>query len=155
MQNVFVFNQGVRGPSLVRALPVVVTAAFCDTLLILLAVLGVSVVVLKIAWLQTVLYVVGCLFLLYIGLMTWKSAPLDPARNGQAGRGEHSAKKQIVFAVSVSLLNPHAILDTIGVIGANSLHYAGQEKWAFTLATVFVSCVWFLHSPSQDASSGG
>ncbi len=40
-------------------------------------------------------------------------------------------KKQILFAASVSLLNPHAILDTIGVIGTNSIQYIGSEKMGF------------------------
>ncbi len=55
VQNVFVFNQGARGPSYLKALPVIVTASFCDTILILLAVLGVSFVVLTFAWLQAAL----------------------------------------------------------------------------------------------------
>lgn len=51
--------------------------------------------------------------------------------------------KQIVFAMSVSLLNPHAILDTIGVIGTSSLSYTGSEKVAFTTACITVSWLWF------------
>lgn len=45
VQNVFVFSQGAMQPSRLRALPAVLTAALCDTLLILLAVLGLSVIV--------------------------------------------------------------------------------------------------------------
>jgi L-lysine exporter family protein LysE/ArgO len=37
-----------------------------------------------------------------------------------------------MFAMSVSLLNPYAILVTIGVIGTSSLVYNGYEKWLFT-----------------------
>jgi L-lysine exporter family protein LysE/ArgO len=44
-QNVFVFQQGAAQPRFLRALPAALTAAVCDTALILLAVLGVSVVV--------------------------------------------------------------------------------------------------------------
>lgn len=51
-QNVFVFQQGALQPRLYRVLPVVITAALCDTLLITLAVIGVSVVVLTIPILQ-------------------------------------------------------------------------------------------------------
>jgi L-lysine exporter family protein LysE/ArgO len=39
-QNVFVFSQGAVQPRLARALSVVVAASLCDTLLIMLAVLG-------------------------------------------------------------------------------------------------------------------
>lgn len=44
----------------------------------------------------------------------------------------------------MSLLNPHAILDTIGVIGTSSLAYTGYEKWMFTVACIIVSWIWFL-----------
>ncbi|BAH45888.1 MULTISPECIES: LysE/ArgO family amino acid transporter [Brevibacillus] len=138
-QNVFVFNQGALQPTLLRAMPVVLTAALCDTLLILLAVLGVSLVVLTVTWLKTVLYVIGFFFLVYMGYLTWRSRP-----DTEAGEKERfSAKKQIMFAASVSLLNPHAILDTIGVIGTSSLSYSGTEKWGFTVACILVSCFWF------------
>ena len=52
-------------------------------------------------------------------------------------------RRQIVFALSVSLLNPHAILDTIGVIGTSSLAYAGSERIAFTAACILNSWAWF------------
>ncbi|WP_432775114.1 LysE/ArgO family amino acid transporter [Brevibacillus gelatini] len=138
-QNVFVFNQGAVQPTLWRAAPVVLTAAACDALLILLAVLGVSLVILTVAWLKTVLYVIGICFLLYMGYLTWRSRPSLDHRNQES----FSAKKQMMFAASVSLFNPHAILDTIGVIGTNSLNYAGAEKWGFTIACILVSCLWF------------
>jgi L-lysine exporter family protein LysE/ArgO len=138
-QNVFVFNQGATQPRFFRALPVILTASICDTLLISLAVLGVSVIILTIEWLQLILFSVGILFLLYMGWTVWKSKP-NPV-GGQAER--MSTKQQISFAASVSLLNPHAILDTIGVIGTSSIQYEGMEKWVFSLACVAVSWIWF------------
>ncbi len=39
-----------------------------------------------------------------------------------------SPMKQVSFALSVSLLNPHAILDTIGVIGSSAALYSGSNK---------------------------
>lgn len=139
-QNVFVFSQGAVQPSLWRAMPVVLTAAVCDTLLILLAVLGVSLVVLTLPWLKTLLYAGGVLFLLYMGYLIWRSRPVADETQSEL----FSPRRQILFAASVSLMNPHAILDTIGVIGTSSLAYSGAAKWAFTLACVLVSWVWFL-----------
>ncbi|MFZ5643561.1 MAG: LysE/ArgO family amino acid transporter [Bacillota bacterium] len=140
VQNVFVFNQGASQPSFIRAVPVIITASICDTLLILLAVIGVSVVVLNIAWLKTILFGVGFLFLVYMGWATWK-ATSDEKNEGR--REAISPKKQIIFALSVSLLNPHAIIDTIGVIGTSSLYYSSKEKWIFAGAAVLVSWIWF------------
>lgn len=69
VQNVFVFNQGAAQRRWVRGLPVVLTAALCDTLLISAAVLGVSVVVLQAGWMQKLLTWGGVAFLLYMGGM--------------------------------------------------------------------------------------
>lgn len=140
VQNVFVFNQGALQPSFKRAMPVVLTASLCDTILILMAVLGISVLVLKISWLQTLLLAGGFIFLLYMGIITWRSAPAGES----AGRESFSPKKQIAYAASVSLLNPHAILDTIGVIGTSSIAYSGNPKIAFTMACILTSWIWFL-----------
>ncbi len=114
-QNVFVFSQGATQPKLRRALPVVLTASLADTLLILSAVLGVSAVVLTVPWVKIVLGVIGVCFLLFIGWVTWRSE----VREDDATKLAHDwpVRRQIVFTLSVSLLNPHAILDTIGVIG--------------------------------------
>jgi L-lysine exporter family protein LysE/ArgO len=138
-QNVFVFNQGALQPKLVRALPVVVTAGVCDTILIVAAVSGVSLLILTFHWLETIMFVVGILFLLFIGISLWRSNPSPTTTDGE----RISAKKQILFAASVSLLNPHAILDTIGVIGTNALNYSGEARLAFTLTTIIISWCWF------------
>jgi L-lysine exporter family protein LysE/ArgO len=139
VQNVFVFNQGALQPKWKNALPVVITAALCDTLLISLAVLGISAVVLEISFLKLALTVIGIGFLLYMGYVTWKSKPSTEGDSVQL----FSSRKQITFAASVSLLNPHAIMDTIGVIGTSSLTYTGVEKTLFTIVCIFVSWIWF------------
>lgn len=138
-QNVFVFNQGANHKNWVRTLPVIVTAGLCDTLLILLAILGVSLVLMSLPTLQLVVYIIGFIFLLYMAWSLWREKPASIEKQTQM-----SAKKQIGFALSVSLLNPHAIMDTIGVIGTSAALYTGSEKVIFTLATITVSWVWFI-----------
>lgn len=138
VQNVFVFTQGVTQPSLFRALPAMITAAICDTVLIVLSILGLSLIVLQFDWLRIVLLVGGIIFLLYMGKVIWSSG----AANIE-GQEALPLKKQIVFALSVSLLNPHALLDTIGVIGTSAVKYSGQDQWFFTIACVLVSWTWF------------
>ncbi len=140
VQNVFVFNQGASQPNIWRVAPVVLTASICDTLLILIAVQGVSLVLLTFSWLTTTLYLIGFFFLMYMGWVIWRSDPANDVKQEKS----MPLKNQIIFAASVSLLNPHAILDTIGVIGTNSIQYIGSEKWAFTSATIIVSWIWFI-----------
>ncbi|MNI65961.1 Arginine exporter protein ArgO [compost metagenome] len=136
----FILNQGASQARFRKAIPVIVTASLCDTLLILLSVLGVSVIVLTIPALQTALFSIGILFLIYMGWSIWKSEPASLRQNKDTNM---SVKKGIMFAMSVSLLNPHAILDTVGVIGTSSLNYQGSAKVAFSLACIIVSWMWF------------
>ena len=138
-QNVFVFNQGANQKKLTKALPVIVTAGLCDTTLIVLAILGVSLILMSLPILQLVIYIIGLAFLLYMAWSLWNEKPshlehMEPM----------SAKKQIGFALSVSLLNPHAIMDTIGVIGTSASMYHGTEKILFAGATILVSWIWFI-----------
>lgn len=152
VQNLFVFNQGALQPGVWQAMPAVVTAGACDTLLILAAVLGVSLVILSFAWLKLVLLAGGCIFLAYMGWVSWQSKADSSQVNGQTGL---PAKKQVMFAASVSLLNPHAILDTIGVIGTSSLSYAGSDKVLFSAACILVSWLWFLALAFSGRLLGG
>ena len=80
VQNVFVFNQGASQPNIWRAAPVVLTASICDTLLILIAVQGVSLVLLTFSWLTNTLYMIGFFFLLYMGLVIWRSNPSNDVK---------------------------------------------------------------------------
>lgn len=139
VQNIFIFNQGVQQLNIWRCMPSVITAGLCDTLLIILAVSGVSALVSTIHALKLIVMTAGILFLLYMGWNIWSSKT-----HIQESVLTMTSKKQIMFAASVSLLNPHAILDTVGVIGTNSLAYSGVDKLVFTLSCISVSWIWFI-----------
>jgi L-lysine exporter family protein LysE/ArgO len=143
VQNTFVFSQGAVQRRWVKGLPVVVTAALCDTLLITAAVGGVSLIVLTLSWFRAALGWVGVGFLAVVGWFTWHAdSGSEPAGREAA---EWPLSRQITFAASVSLLNPHAILDTIGVVGTTALRFpVGPERLAYTLACIAVSWLWFL-----------
>ncbi|MDS3995383.1 LysE/ArgO family amino acid transporter [Staphylococcus capitis] len=138
-QNVFVFNQGANQSKLIKAFPAAITAGICDSILISLAVIGVSLVLMSLPLLQIVIYIIGLIFLLYMAWTLWNANP-DPVIQ----EGGLSTTQQISFALSASLLNPHAIMDTIGVIGTNASTYEGNDKFAFTLTCIFVSWLWFI-----------
>lgn len=139
VQNLFVFQQGITQPRLVRIFPAVITAALCDTVLIVLSVGGMSVILMNSLVMKNILVLGGVVFLLYMGYVTWHSKPKeDEVRNVS-----FSAKRQITFAMSVSFLNPYAFLDILGVIGTSSLQYEAEEKILFTMACIMVSWLWF------------
>jgi L-lysine exporter family protein LysE/ArgO len=138
-QNVFVFNQGANQKKFSKALPVIITAGLCDTFLIVIAILGVSLILISMPTLQLFIYVIGFLFLMYMAWSLWMEKPsnieeIEPM----------PAKKQVLFSLSVSLLNPHAIMDTVGVIGTSASVYDGYDKFIFSLATILISWIWFV-----------
>lgn len=141
VQNVFIFNQGALQPRYMNVLPVVITAALCDTFLISVSVLGVSLLILGSFWIKVILIGGGVIFLVYMGWTTWNSKP-NNQRNLDVNR--FSVKKQVLFAASVSLLNPHAIMDTVGVIGTSAIKYEGEEKIIFAITCIMVSWIWFI-----------
>ncbi len=140
VQNVFIFMQGANQPRLAGALPAVITAALADTVLILAAVGGVALAVFNFRMLQVMLLISGILFLGYMGWISWRNS----AELSVAASGNWPLNRQVRFALSVSFLNPHAIIDTIGVIGTSSLSYMEADKVVFAAACILVSWLWFV-----------
>jgi L-lysine exporter family protein LysE/ArgO len=139
VQNIFIFNQGATQKNIFSALPSVITAATCDTILIVAAISGMSTIFLDHPLLKLTVFIAGFIFLTYMGFVTWNK------KERQSTEGKAlTTKKQIIFAISVSILNPHAIIYTIAVIGTNSLHYNSYAKIAFASSCIFVSWSWFI-----------
>ena len=138
-QNVFLINQGANHKKFIHALPAVITAGLSDTLLIILSVAGVSLIILSIPTLQLAMYIIGFLFLSYMAKSLWFTKP-ETAK----APVKLTPYKQIAYALSVSLLNPHAILDTAGIIGTNSTAYTGSALVVFTLSCIAVSWIAFV-----------
>lgn len=140
VQNLFIFQQGMAQRIFLHAVPAIVTAAVCDTVLIFTAVGGVSLLLLHFTILKSILIFAGVLFLSYLGVGVWKQGTVqysgEPAKRLSPGR-------QVLIAASVSLLNPYAIVDAVGMIGSSSLEYKGAEKLAFAGACCLVSWIWF------------
>ncbi len=139
MQNIFILNQSIAQKNLKNIVPCIIVASICDTFLIIISVLGVSLLILELLWLKLTLMVIGLFFLLYISYTNWNMASSKIRSEFKA----YSAKKQIIFTISVSILNPHAITDTIIVIGGNSIQYSGIAKLAYTLSCIVVAWFWF------------
>ncbi len=139
-QNIFLFQQGAAHQQLRYAAPSAIVASVADTVLIVAAVAGVSILLLQFVWLHAVLFAAGSVFLFYFGwlLLTSPALSFDPAVSEPLG-----ARAQIGFATSVSLLNPHALLDTIAIIGANAAVYTGIDRWLFAAGCIAVSWLFF------------
>jgi L-lysine exporter family protein LysE/ArgO len=138
-QNVFVFTQGATHARYRDVVPVVAAAGVADSILILLGVLGVSAAVIAVPALKLALVALGVCFLLYAGWASWRALP---AEDGEIAE-PLSLRRRVMLGLAFSLLNPHAILDTVGVLGPSALVYEGAARTAFAAATLGVSWLWF------------
>lgn len=141
MQNGFILFQGALHKKWIHTLPTIITAGLSDTLLIGLGVMGVSTAAFHIVWLRYTLGLIGIAFLLFIGWASWN----DPGKEAiKQSTTTWTTRRQIGFTLSASLLNPHALIDTLAVIGGSATVYSSSsERLAFWAACVTVSWSWF------------
>ncbi|GLZ80276.1 hypothetical protein Afil01_50830 [Actinorhabdospora filicis] len=139
-QNVFVFGQGLA-VGMPRALWAVVAAACCDTILIVAGAAGAAALVTKVPGLRYVLLVGGAAFLGFLGV---RSLRAKPSGEVETAREVVSVKGVLARTAMVSLLNPHAIFDTVVVIGAAIAAQRQDTRLSFALGTVSASWLWFL-----------
>lgn len=141
MQNGFILFQGAVHKRWVNLLPTLITAGMADTLLISLGAMGVSAAAFHITWFRYLIGVVGILFLLYMGVASWRDQGAEAAGLTDTA---WPPRRQITFSLSVSLLNPHALIDTLAVIGGSaSVYTTFRERFAFAAAAASVSWIWF------------
>lgn len=139
-QNAFVIRQGLRRE---RHLGVALVCAGCDALLI---VTGVLLLGRLTAWLPGLtgwLLLAGAVFLLGYGARSlWSAFRGSGALTVQGAAPP--AGRTYAAAAAFSLLNPHALLDTVVLIGGSSLLYAGAARGLFAAGAVSASLLWFL-----------
>jgi L-lysine exporter family protein LysE/ArgO len=124
-----------------RALWAVVAAACCDTVMIVLGAAGVATLLTTFPQVRAALLLAGAGFLTYLGVQALRRAGrrLDPGADPGAG----SVRQIVSRTASVSLLNPHAILDTVGVIGGAVLLQPSEARLVFAAGAISASWIWF------------
>jgi L-lysine exporter family protein LysE/ArgO len=136
--SLFVLNQGVQA-GFPRAFIGILTVCFCDSFLILLGAVGASALLAMLGY-QEVLIALGSIFLTVLGLLTLRTSP---QQHSEVETLPHIAAT-VAKAVGVSLLNPHAVLDTIGIIGGAIAAQPADERVLFGVGSVSASWFWFL-----------
>ncbi len=139
-QNIFILNSGLRRH---RHLFVAGICSICDSILILLGVLGFASLFLQVPLLKTVLGLVGVVFLIYYGLLK-----IFEGRKGfrieDVAVGRSSLKETFFLSLGFSLLNPHAYLDAFVLLGAYSAKFSTiLDRLSFAFGASFFSLLWF------------
>jgi L-lysine exporter family protein LysE/ArgO len=137
-QNAFVLRQGLKGE---YVLPLVLTCAISDALLIAAGVAGFGALVLAFPLVVSLAKWGGAAFLIVYGFLSFRSA----LRAGGALETQGSMATSFGAAISTCLLltwaNPHVYLDTVVLLGGVSAQYS--PSWAFGTGAVVASFVFF------------
>lgn len=138
-QNIFLIRQAsLRQHAILSAM----VCFFSDLILISASVVGLKDLLESKTYLRTSMIWFGVAFLLYYGSCALKSAlssALPPSEKEQ----NRTTRRQIIFlALGFSLLNPHAVIDSLVLIGGGSGQFPGQEH-IFLLGVLSSSLVWF------------
>ncbi len=138
-QNAFILRTGAFESKWHRILAIVAMAALCDALLVLGAVHG-SGWIEHVSFFKTTLLFIGIVFLLCFGYKLWKA----PIKEMESESLSLNLFKQLAFCATISIFNPHAIIDTFVVIGAVATEYSELEKHWFGWGCIFMDCLWFV-----------
>ena len=113
-QNAFVLRQGLRGA---HVLPVVLTCALSDAVLIVAGVAGFGALVAAVPSVLPVVRWAGAAFLVLYGaraaLSAWRGTGAL-----EAGAAAGSAGRAVLVCLALTWLNPHVYLDTVVLLGA-------------------------------------
>lgn len=139
-QNAFLLAQGVRRQ---YHWPIALLCSLSDALLICLGVLGMGALISESPMLLELARIFGAFFLFYYGYRALRSA-LQPAGLDMASRGAGSLKSALLTTLAVSLLNPHAYLDTVVLVGSIATQYGDSLRYWFGAGAVLASFTWFL-----------
>lgn len=138
-QNAFVLRQGLTRR---HALLAAVVCSLADTALIAFGALGVGALLSQSPALVVVGTLAGAAFLGWYGWRSFRSAR-NPGTLQTEGQAAQTPAAVLATAAAFSLLNPHALLDTVVLIGGASAGLSGRGRTAFLLGTVLASWTWF------------
>jgi len=138
-QNAFVLRQGLRGS---HVLPVVLTCALSDAVLIVVGVTSFARIAAWLPMIDPVMRYGGAAFLVWYGARNLRSALTSDAALWIEGAAPAEPLRPVLLtAVALTWLNPHVYLDTVVLLGSISAQY--DNRLAFGAGAVMASFVFF------------
>lgn len=138
-QNLFVLESGLRRQ---HHLTVSLVCFFCDLLMIMLGVLGAATFFNFFPQLKVIIGGIGVAFLVIYGV---GKILVDPNVDIPVESHRSGIKTAIISSMTFSLLNPHAYLDGIILIGGYSAKYQDvSHRLALGFGASTFSLIWFL-----------
>ena len=138
-QNIFLIKQGARRNHAALSATI---CFLCDIILVGASVVGLHELLLNHPTLQVWMIWLGSAFLFYYAIKTLRSAFSKNEAETEPSHQSHNRIQIILFALGFSLLNPHAIIDTLVIIGSGSSQFPDHEG-VFLLGVITSSLLWF------------
>jgi L-lysine exporter family protein LysE/ArgO len=136
-QNAFVLRQGLRRE---HVLPVVLTCAVSDLMLIAAGIAGLGAVVTARPEAVTAIRWVGAAFLLGYAALAAKRA-VRPSGLKPADRAPATLRATLLTCLALTYLNPHVYLDTVLLLGSVAQQH--PHRWLFGAGAAAASVAWF------------
>lgn len=123
---------------------IALTCFLCDLFLISIGVLGLGSIISHHLLANQALTIFGIVFLFFYGFRAFKAAYQgNSVLAVEQNASKQTALQTVLLTISISLLNPHAYLDTVVIIGsiASSLDFSAKRLFLFGALTT--SALWF------------
>ncbi|CAM5276412.1 MULTISPECIES: LysE/ArgO family amino acid transporter [unclassified Thauera] len=140
-QNAHVLRQGLRGEHVLLTVSV---SALCDMALILVGIAGLGSLFVASPDLMAMARYGGAAFLLWYGSRALRSALRGGREMNLAEHKRMSRGQALLAAAGFSLLNPHAYLDTVVLLGSIGSQQAEDLRPLFAAGAISASIVWFV-----------
>lgn len=138
-QNVFLIKQGAQKN---HATLSAVICFICDFILICSSIAGLHELLQLRPVLQIWMMVLGTLFLLFYSAKALTNAFSKQSEDAENAHPPRNRTQIILLALGFSILNPHAIIDSLVIIGGGSSGYPDKEH-IFLLGVLTSSFIWF------------
>lgn len=138
-QNAFVLKHGLRRE---HVLPIVLTCAISDAILIVAGVAGFGALAKTIPWFDTVMRYGGAAFLIWYGAQNALSAWRGGGALTAGKQAKAPLKTTLLTLLAITWLNPHVYLDTVVLIGSISAQY--EDRLAFGTGAALASFAFFV-----------
>lgn len=139
-QNAFVLRQGILKNFVLLT---VITCILSDALMISMGVFGMGLIITRYPLFIEISKWAGIAFLIVYGSMALKRVFQSNATLDMLS-ARPSLKETIGILLAVTLLNPHAYLDTVVLIGGISNQYDEEGRSWFWAGSMAISITWFI-----------
>lgn len=139
-QNAHVLRMGLRRQHVAMT---VLVCIVCEVLMISSGIAGIGALVDGDRLLAATARRGGAVFLMWYGLRAWRSALQAQSLDIGPQRAAPSRRQALATVLAVTLLNPHAWLDTVILLGAVGSQQGPQGKWWFALGAMHTAMLWF------------